>query len=490
MSSEVFDSARRTLPEPGEVVGGRFVLREVVGQGAFGTVWRASDQRFPGVDRAVKVLTRVGDGSDDAQRRFRAEIEILARLESPHVVRVYDHGQVGPYPFLAMELLDGEDLHRHLAPEDVADGLPWRWVVELLAQACLALEEAHAKGLVHRDLKPSNLFLQRIQGADRPVLKVIDFGVAKVPDADPAHATQGLIGTPAYMAPEQILGEVGPATDMYALGVVAYQFLTGRLPFRGGIREVLEDHRWKAPPAIQLPSDAPPALPKLVGALLAKEPADRPTAAELRRALEAIPEASRLGSVSTDAPAPSSRSRAPWVLVLSALGVGAAAWALLRAPTSPPVSPANPEPTPRSLLRGAVERSEARIEVEGPSAVRIGETLELLVRSPIRGRLFVVLVDTMDELFCLDSQSGEPLEVEAGAWIPLPALEAMAPAGVEDLYFFVVSDGERLVDVVGRRAAAACEGAEGVGASTVRSSSPATVGTAHVRISVLPRPTP
>ncbi|WP_331745565.1 protein kinase domain-containing protein [Streptomyces virginiae] len=260
----------------GSVLAGRYRLEDLLGAGGMGQVWRGTDQLLHR-KVAVKLLARPGDRV--LATRLLAEARAAAAFSDPHAVAVHDvgEGQLGGVPsvFLVMELVEGRSLSEllHDGPLPVDDVL--RWGEEI----CQALEAAHRAGVVHRDVKPSNVL---ITAAGR--MKLCDFGIARR-----ALATQGLtatgsaIGTPGYMAPEQIRGDtVGPTTDLYAVGCLLYELLTGRPPFTGEALSVLSKHLEQTPvPIRDLRPEVPAALDRLVGQLLAKDPARRPVSAAL-----------------------------------------------------------------------------------------------------------------------------------------------------------------------------------------------------------------
>jgi len=277
---------------------GAYRLSERLGQGGMGEVWRATHQMLKR-PAAVKLIQRDGLGeasrADRVVKRFQREAQATAALCSPHTIEIYDFGVTDEGAFFyVMELLDGVDLgtlvERH-------GPLPAERVVHLLGQACHSLSEAHVRGLVHRDIKPANLFACRY-GTDVDFLKVLDFGLVKQQEAsgETSQLTiEGVIsGTPAYMAPEQVLGEdLDGRADLYALGCVAWFLLTGRDPFEGRVAtQVMFAHLNSAPepPSSASEMPIPPELDALVLALMAKAPADRPaTASEVGVALAAVP---------------------------------------------------------------------------------------------------------------------------------------------------------------------------------------------------------
>ena len=274
----------------GRVVAGRYELSALVGQGGMGQVWTAHDQRL---DRrvAVKLLRpdRVaeasdgGDGGRELRRRFARECRITARVEHPGLVTVHDAGEDGDDLYLVMQYVQGADLADHLAENDP---YPWPWAVAVAAQLCPVLTAVHAVPVVHRDLKPRNLIV-RPDGT----LCVLDLGVAAVLNSDTTRLTLtgSPIGSPAYMAPEQAMGgDVGPAADLYALGVVLHELLSGTVPFAGSSAlGVLHRHLNEPPvPLRQVRPEVPELLERLVLRLLAKDPGQRPAdAAEVYRTL-------------------------------------------------------------------------------------------------------------------------------------------------------------------------------------------------------------
>ncbi|MBC7973999.1 MAG: serine/threonine protein kinase, partial [Myxococcales bacterium] len=207
---------------------GSFKLGLVLGRGAMGEVYEAV--RSDGVPAAVKLLNARSTASATLVERFHREMEVAARLESPHIVRVYELSQPdAPVPYLAMERLYGNDLATRLRAET---RIPSDELVVMLDQVARGLEVARLAGVVHRDLKPQNLFLHG--GPAGTVWKILDFGVSKVLGTEGTLTGDGIVGTPQYMAPEQASGgQISHAADVYALGAIAYRCLTGRSPFKG-----------------------------------------------------------------------------------------------------------------------------------------------------------------------------------------------------------------------------------------------------------------
>ncbi len=205
-------------------------LVSLLGKGGMGSVWRAEHLQLK-KQVAVKLLATELVSDSEAHARFLREATLLAQLKSPHVVTVHDFGESSETPYFVMELLEGEDLGDRL---ERATTLPLGTVTAILAQLCKALDRIHEIGVVHRDLKPGNVFLTKVDGD--LVVKLVDFGIAKNAQGSfKTTSTGALLGTPLYMSPEQVLStkEVGPASDLYSLGVLVYECLAGEPPFSG-----------------------------------------------------------------------------------------------------------------------------------------------------------------------------------------------------------------------------------------------------------------
>ena len=253
---------------PGSVVlGRRYALEEKIGAGGFSEVWRATDLVLAR-PVAIKLLHF---GNAEALTRFRAEAQHAGGLSHENIARVYDYGEPAPPqpPFLVMELVDGPSLAGALAagPLDPARCL------DIVAQTASGLHAAHLAGLVHRDIKSANLLL-----APGGIVKITDFGIAQAVDSAPVTVTGQLLGTPGYLAPERVMG--APATsasDLYSLGIVAYECLAGGPPFTGPALAVALAHRER--PLPPLPGQVPGDVAALVLELTAKDPADRPRSA-------------------------------------------------------------------------------------------------------------------------------------------------------------------------------------------------------------------
>jgi eukaryotic-like serine/threonine-protein kinase len=250
---------------------GSFRIEAVLGTGAMGVVYRGMNEAT-GKPAAVKVISGEIAKQGKAYERFRREAEILQQFRHSNIVRFLALGRFQGTSYFAMEYISGENLDQLLSHRGP---LPWREVVDMGIQICDALHYAHEHGVVHRDLKPSNLMV-----SDGGQIKLTDFGIAKDLDATALTAPGRTLGTAAYMAPEQIRGtpEVSHKTDLYALGNVFYQMLTGQTAFSGASAVVLMHSHLNQPPpraSAKVP-DIPKALDDLVVKLMAKAPADRP----------------------------------------------------------------------------------------------------------------------------------------------------------------------------------------------------------------------
>jgi serine/threonine-protein kinase len=217
----------------GAVVADTYEVTRLIGRGGMGEVWLASHRRLPGKQVAIKVLHTGGQAlSADALARFRREAEIATRINHPNIVEVHDFNSLpSGAPYVVLEFLQGESLASRLRFGPLSLGE----TQGILRQVGSALQAAHASGVVHRDLKPDNIFL--VTGAMGVEVKVLDFGISKLTDSNTVQTQESvLVGTPAYMSPEQALGnnkDVGPQSDVFALGSIAYEMLAGRQAFTG-----------------------------------------------------------------------------------------------------------------------------------------------------------------------------------------------------------------------------------------------------------------
>lgn len=280
---------------------GRYLIEDRLGAGSFATVWRAYDPELD-TDVAVKVLADNWASNADVRERFLAEARLLRRISSPRVVRVHDVGVQDDRPYFVMDYVRGGTLAERIGNCRPAEAL------RLAAEAGYAVQVLHDAGVVHRDVKPSNLLLDT--GRTPAAVLVADLGSAKrLADASGLTVTTG---TPAYMAPEQAFRTSGfdGRADVYALGVVAFELLTGRKPFGPGGRATLTpEEASRAPsPAIPRELDVPKAIGPLLRAALSVDPDDRPHTARVF------------------ADALLSRREGEWVQAASARGARAAVW--------------------------------------------------------------------------------------------------------------------------------------------------------------------
>ncbi|MBX3270106.1 MAG: protein kinase [Sandaracinaceae bacterium] len=303
---------------PGDVVAERFLLESIAGQGGMGVVFRALD-RATGKPVALKVMTLHVAG---AVARFDREARLLASLDHPGIVRYVAHGAEQYQPWLAMEWLDGEDLSARLFRE----GLSIADAVTLIRHAAGAVGVAHRAGIVHRDLKPQNLFLVE---RDPKRVKVLDFGIARQAFAQAALTQPGMVlGTPAYMAPEQASGhsEVGPAADVWSLGAMLFECVSGRPPFQGDlpIAVLMKALVEQAPRLSDVSAGVPAGLEALVAKMLARDPAARfPDAGAVAHALYELRLGPTTGRVSAPPrePAPSAITGAEQELIAVVLAM-------------------------------------------------------------------------------------------------------------------------------------------------------------------------
>jgi serine/threonine protein kinase len=215
----------------GSLIADRYLLEQAIGSGGSANVWKALDQRM---NRHVVVKVMQGHliGSDETMKRFEHECQLMAKIKHPNVVTVYDAGSIdGRLPFLVMELVEGESLRDFL---DRSQRLPLPTAAAIMVQVCAGLRDAHAAGIVHRDLKPENILIQENKSRVDSV-KIVDFGIARlVGSADRLTREGTVIGTIDYISPEQLEDRaVDSRADIYALGIMLFELLTGAVPFQG-----------------------------------------------------------------------------------------------------------------------------------------------------------------------------------------------------------------------------------------------------------------
>ncbi|MDQ7826035.1 MAG: serine/threonine-protein kinase [Candidatus Eremiobacteraeota bacterium] len=269
-------------PMCGTVVGG-FAILDRLGEGGMGTVYRAVPDKSRSLEEtvALKIIKKELVEHDEYLRRFRREMKILSSLSHPNILQLFDFGDHEGQLYLVTELVSGKTLG-HVIPRE---GMALDTFSAIFLPVLRAAEHAHQKGVIHRDLKPGNIII-----TDGGKVKVIDFGLAKGPRESTITMPGQIIGTPEYMAPEQVsLGELDARTDQYALGIIAYRMLTGRLPFddEDPFKIVMLQLSADPPPLASYRGDLPPALIPIVMKMLAKEPDKRfRSLAEVSSALE------------------------------------------------------------------------------------------------------------------------------------------------------------------------------------------------------------
>ncbi|MET0416832.1 MAG: serine/threonine-protein kinase [Actinoplanes sp.] len=266
-----------------QTLGGRYKLLNELGTGGMAVVWRARDEVL-GRPVAVKVLAGRYSGDPQSRARIRDEARAAANLSHPNIAQVYDYGEADDRPYVVMELINGPTLQQRVASAP----LPPRTVFRICGEVAAALAAAHAEGLVHRDIKMANIMVTS-GGA-----KVVDFGIAAV--AGPAAPEEMLVGTPAYLAPERLTGDVvQPASDVYALGVLLYRLLADESPWSvESTTQMLKAHVYVEPAPLPPLPGVPTAVVNLISGCLRKDPQARPTASRvssiLADAAEALPE--------------------------------------------------------------------------------------------------------------------------------------------------------------------------------------------------------
>ncbi|HEY3818496.1 MAG TPA: protein kinase [Polyangiaceae bacterium] len=359
MHAAAIERAMNTPTRIGSVVAGKYRIERILGRGGIGVVVVARHLRL---DERVAIKFPIApiDDSSDLVSRWVREGRAAMRIRSQHVARVYDVGMLETgEPYLVMEYLVGRDLAAVL---DDDGPLPVEEAVEYILQSTEALAEAHVQGIIHRDLKPSNLFLTR--GADgAAIAKVLDFGTAKllrVPLETPLTGPATVVGTPLFMAPEQMRshGDIDARADIWALGATLYNLLTGKPPFcAGSILEIHECILRGAPPLRALRPDAPAALEATLLRCMQRDPGDRyASVAELAAALaEVVPEPARISAVR----AARILGREPSAADSDAFSTGEPAFGMTASPAMLPTAPSTNASWPDAEAVGTMGTSIA-----------------------------------------------------------------------------------------------------------------------------------
>jgi serine/threonine protein kinase len=268
---------------PGALINDRYRIEKELGRGGVGITYLARDQQLYAMQVVIKVLIEKSGGSEWVKKKFIQETEALTRISHPGVVKVLNRGEFpGGKLYFVMEFVEGQPLRSAITPE----GMDFEYVAQILQDLGNALNAAHQKKIIHRDLKPENIMLQTLSDGEEAV-KIIDFGIAKVTDSQLGNTTEGHIiaGSLNYMAPEQLLSQpISTATDIYALGVIAHEMLTGRRPFNADAKQLLASMRQlldmqregvEIKPK-QLRPSLPHAAQEILLTALAYEPQNRP----------------------------------------------------------------------------------------------------------------------------------------------------------------------------------------------------------------------
>ena len=452
--------SRRRVGVADELLAGRYRLLERIAAGGMGEVWRAQDTL---IDRlvAVKTLKPEFVGDEDFRARFRAEAKHAGRLTHSGIASVHDFGESPESAWLVMELVDGEPLSSLLRREGA---LSVDRTLDLVTQAGDALHAAHLGGVVHRDVKPGNL-LVRPDG----VLKVTDFGIASATDAVPLTQTGLVVGTAYYLSPEQAAGQHGsPQSDVYSLGVVAYECLTGARPFPGDSPVAVAIAHLREPPP-PLPETVPAPVRALVERAMAKDPADRfpdaatmadeaerlrgldtgrdgglaalpvapPVAARAEGAADPLPDSALAATgllQQADRPVPGGRARSSRRIVsaaaalLAVLAVGLGVRSALEEPAPLPAAAPASATVPQIEVGTPEDRASAAVTAAGLSPTRRTDTSRTV---PAGGVLAVepaagTALEPGAPVVLVVSTGPATVRVDAAALLGTPAAEARA----------------------------------------------------------------
>lgn len=425
-----------TLGMAGQRIGQYKVLREL-GRGGMGVVYLA--ERADGEFRkqvAIKLIAPTAD--EQIKQRFRRERQILADLEHPNIARLLDGGTLNGQPFVVMEFVAGQSLREVLQQRGA---LPLEEINLIVQQVCAGLAEAHELGIVHRDIKPENLIVAERHGL--PHVTILDFGIAKLQQStNTTSQTQSalILGTPSYMSPEQAAGagfaEIDKRADIYALGMVIYEMLTGTPAFKGdSYMAVLYQHQHVRPtPPRKSESGAliPPAVSEVVMKALSKEPAERQQSA--KQLADEFALALRSGKM----PKPARQWRKAALVTVAVIALALSVWAIVARKKTPlvtmvlptpqvalPIASSSPTLQYRVLKKSSI--NEAGVPLESNGAVHSGDEIQFEFTAPFTGHCYLLFEDFKGKLFWMNPQpdkppqqvlAGKPLRVPEGFWIP------------------------------------------------------------------------
>jgi eukaryotic-like serine/threonine-protein kinase len=448
----------------------RYELRQLVGSGGMADVFLAHDEVLDR-DVALKLLKARYAEDEEFIERFRREARSAAALANPYIVPIFDRGETedGTY-YIAMEYLPGGTLKDRIRS---SGALPPRTVVEVTLQTVEALQAAHEKGIIHRDVKPDNILI-----AGSGHVKVADFGIARAADATTTSHLGDILGTAKYMSPEQAMGEpVGPASDLYSLGVVLYEMLTGKVPFEVDTpADLSAEHDEKPPPhPREVNPEVPESLDTLVMRLLARDPKDRYGSAnelieELRRVRDGLPPVASSEEVTTTtalatpaaptrrAPGPTGPRRRRWLLILTAfmlIGLlsvvgGAVGWNMWRDASEGDV-PGESRGVPQEAHKVADREPPAPEEVKVPGVVGLTEqeARERLADAGFRVEVKLRESSEEDAGKVLEQSIPGGKEAEEGSKILLTVAKAPEPATVPDLVGLSYPEAENKLQEAG-----------------------------------------
>lgn len=427
-------------PEEGMVFGGRYRLIKRIATGGMGEVWQAQDEVILR-QVAIKILKQQYLGDPDFLERFRTEAKHAAMINHDGIANVYDYGEDEGSAYLVMELVPGESLSSILEREKT---LPEQQVISIIAQTALALDAAHREGLVHRDIKPGNLLITPDGG-----VKITDFGIARVANQASLTQTGQVMGTVQYLAPEQATGKPASAAgDIYSLGIVAYEALAGRRPFKGETQMAIAMAQINETPP-PLPEELDQRLVKLILDCMAKKPDQRPhSALELAARAEALladrnvpirvmpPIESEVSDettlIDTDTkPTDAAPAIWPWaaLIVILLITIGAVFWAGLLAPKQQ-VSP-SPSPSPSN--------TETQTPTDSPSPTPTEENVVVLLSNYQGQDVSLVIAQLADLGLEVEPIAGTSLAVDdprISQVYDISPLGSMAPGSTVQVYYY------------------------------------------------------